>query len=603
MIPNPGLSPEFNRYLGNLDLILPRRTRRGDRGGQALERSIQEMEGRQNSAAEALNQFLISCESFRHHQFWVDEDYQNRDTGLCWLPLLVLGKKWRAVVASALGFDAPEVLAGAKKILLKPASRDSTAYLKVTLRDVIENVSEAAHDRFVTVVKNRFETIESIYVADEGRIKIRRGRAIEAKESDYCSEHHPCNGGLPPWLEVLLELRAVELVYFSYPLSPRKVPVLGDFVSAILVIPTCPLEWRKRESSNLDNELNSIRDDLGVGPKAPIHCFLSAVQGEWFAIIESFLLSLQSTEVIKGPPNLAHSAVGEAADDFALRHLARCLSLPPDLELRHGAEYAALARAFVPPHEQGKPSLPHRFIAARPELVGYQLIERLSDTLYVIQWARHFKVLAETLVSQLSVAQTPHESDATTIKRAVDPDASRSRSSLEHLARFVLDSIAKNLGLLISVEGEIATTKQRAEFRRRAWELSESASDDPFVSAIRQLVRVAVSHESSAARARALSALVYFLNDKEVISDSGAFGSHDDHLVVSHVLADSAIKIGVTSEVAAWTSQILLTADDAIPRTSQKYIIETFETLAARVSGLVSLAVEDNSTNTKGKLG
>ena len=602
MIPNPGLNSDFNRYLGNLDLILPRRTRRGDRGAQALERTIQEMEGLQNPAAEDLKQFLIACELFRHHQFWVDEDHQNRHTGKCWLPLLVLGREWRAVVASALGFDAPEALGWARKILLKPASRDETTHLKVTVRPVIENVSESAHDRFVTTVKNRFESIESIYASEAGRLEIRRGRTIEVKEGDFSSEHHPCNGGLPPWLEVLLELKAVESVEFSYPLCPRAVPVVGDFVRSILVIPTCPVDWRQNESANLNEVLQSIRDDLGVGPKAPIHVFLSAVQHEWLALLEAFVGSLDSNGVAKAPPPLDHSTMGNPADDFALRHLARCLSLPPTLEFHPGTEYASIAHAFVPPDEEGKPSFPHQRVTARPESVGFQLIERLSDPLYVTAWAQHFKILAQNAVTRIASAPTNRGSDAATIKKVGDPEAAHSKASFHHLAQFVLDSISKSLDLLISVEGEIATTKQRTESWRRAWELTDSVSDDPVVPAIHQLVQVVVSHESPSARARALSALVYFLNDEDVLPDSEAFGSHDDHLVVSHVLADAAIKTGVTSEVAAWASRILQTADDSIPRPLQKHIFETFETLATRVSGLAGIATSGNaSKEAKGK--
>jgi hypothetical protein len=589
MIPNPGLNSDFNRYLGNLDRILPRRTRRGDRGAQALDRTIQEMEDRQNPASEALDLFLIECERFRHHQFWVDEDHQNRHTGKCWLPLLVLGREWRAVVTSAFGFEAPEALAWAKKIILKPTSRDETADLKVTVRAVIENVSEAAHDRFVTTVKNRFESIESIYAAEEGRLEIRRGQTIEVKEGEFSSEHHPCSGGLPPWLEVLLELRAVEAVEFTYPLCPRAVPVVGDFVRSILVIPTCPIEWRHKESANLDQVLQSIRDDLGVGTKAPIHVFLSAVQHEWFALLEVFVRNLQSNGVAKAPPPLDDATEGNTANDFALRNLARCLTLPPDLELHHGTEYVAIANAFVPSEEEGNPSFPNRLVAARPESVGFLLIERLSDPVYVTAWAQYFKRLAQNAVSRLSAIPTHLRSDSATIKKVGDLDAALSKASFHHLAQFVLDSIAKNLDLLISVEGDIATTKLRTNSRKRAWELSDSVSDDPVVPAIHHLVQVTVSHESPSARARALSALVYFLNDEDVLPDSEAFGSHDDHLVVSHVLADSAIKTKVSPEVAAWASRIIQTADDFIPRPLQKHIVSEFERLAVRVSGLACI--------------
>jgi hypothetical protein len=602
MIPNPGLNSDFNRYLGNLDLVLPRRTRRGDRGAQALERTIHEMEGLRNPAAEALKTFLIECERFRHHQFWVDEDHLNRHTGKCWLPLLVLGREWRAVVTSILGFDAPESLGWAKKILIKPASPEESTSLKISVRSVIENVSEAAHDRFVTTVKNRFETIESIYVAEAGRLEIRRGRTIEVKEDDFDSDHHPSSGGLPSWLEVLLELRAVEAVEFYYPLCPRAVPVAGDFVRSILVIPTCPVEWRQKESSNLDEVLQSMRDDLGVGPKAPIHVFLSAVQHEWFALLEAFVVGLQSSGVAKAAPLLESTTETHSqAEDFALRHLARCLTLPPDLELHSGTEYASIGNAFVPPDEEGKPSFPHPRVTGSPGEIGFRLIERLSDPLYVTAWAHHFKQLAQGVVSRISTSDASESGTAVTRKGA-DLEAAHSKASFQHLALFVLDSISKNLDMLISVEGEIATTKLRTESWRRAWEVSDSVSEDPVVPAIHQLVQLAVTHEDPSVRARSLSALVYFLKDEDVLPDSETFGSHDDHLVVSHVLVDPAIKAGISPEISTWAARTIQTADDSIPRPLQKHIVEAFECLATRVSELAGVPASGSiAKEAKGK--
>lgn len=105
--PNPGLSSGFNRYLRNLDMLLPRTIRKGDHGAHILQNTLQDIASVTPAAAAAIDGFLQACDQFRQQQFWIDEDHEYRDTASCWLPLLVLGKGWRDVVSSVLNVNVP----------------------------------------------------------------------------------------------------------------------------------------------------------------------------------------------------------------------------------------------------------------------------------------------------------------------------------------------------------------------------------------------------------------------------------------------------------------------------------------------------------------
>jgi hypothetical protein len=249
--------------------------------------------------------------------------------------------------------------------------------LKVTLLSTVDGMTEAGYDKFVSMIRNRFEQIESVYDSAHSRLQLLRGRTLEVSYDNHDVSDYPGEGGAPSWLEALFELRAVDCVEMTFARRPKEVPVLGDFVSAALVIPTCPVEWRQKINLNAEDVLSSIANRLAIGPGAPFHILLTAIEPEWFALIESVIHRTMSADVTI----IRERHVEQKSDhDFALRHLARRFTFPPGIELQEGTEYQSLALACIRNQEAGQMLAPHPLLVCVPSEIGFRLIKRLSDT-------------------------------------------------------------------------------------------------------------------------------------------------------------------------------------------------------------------------------
>ncbi|MCB1087504.1 MAG: hypothetical protein KDM63_10700 [Verrucomicrobiae bacterium] len=227
-------------------------------------------------------------------------------------------------------------------------------------------------------------------------------------------------------------------------------------------------------------------------------------------------------------------------------------------------------------------------MSANPERIGFELIQRLSDPAYLISWAERFKRIADSIGSFIENEIQPRDPLSPVGGKKIPPEVlGKFDSSIENFTRFILNSIIKNLNLLISIESELAISKSTLSAWHRAWETSDlSKEDDPEVSAIQQLIKLAVSHEDPASRARALSAIVYFLKEDDVLPDSEEFGSVDDQFVMSKVLSDGVNKGVVSPQVASWASRVIGNADAVMPRPLQEHISREFEGLVERIETL-----------------
>jgi hypothetical protein len=587
MKPNPGLTDGFNRYLRNLDCLLPRRSRKGDEGAQLLERTLQELSAVTPPAAEAIEKFLKACEQFRRQQYWIDEDHEYFDTAGCWLPLLVLGKSARDVVRSVLHIQLAESFLRAKQLVLKPADPRAKAVLKVTLLSAVDGITESGYDKFVSMIRNRFEQIESVYDPAHSRLQLLKGRMLEVSYDNHDVADYPGEGGTPSWLEALFELRAVDCVEMTFARRPKEVPVLGDFVSAALVIPSCPVEWRQKRNLNSEDVLAIIENRLSIGRGAPFHTLLTAIEPEWFALIESVIHRAMSADVTV----IKDRHVEQNTDhDFALRHLARRFTFPPGIEVQEGTEYQSLAQACVRNQEAGQILVPHPLLVCVPSEIGFRLIRRLSDTNYVGAWARFFADLARIASEKLTSSQStsPPSFPSTVMRKVPSEFLAQVNDSHRDLARFILRTAANSIDLLVSVEAEVASGLLKVQNKHRLLDmLLEEESGTPEHEALHTLLRAAVVHDDPEVRLKTLSAIIYFLRSDDVISDAEPYGHVDDHLVISKVLGGKDFKPSLSPQVASWVASVGGGADQLLARPIQDHVSLQFDEMTKRISTIV----------------
>jgi len=583
MQPNPGLSVDYNRFLQNLDATIPRRSRKNDSGAQLLYKTLHHLKEINPEVSSRLEEFLTYCDLFKRSQYWINEDHQNRYCGVCWLPVAILGKAWMSVVTSLLRFEPPRELAMARRIIITPVALGENSPIKIELRSEIQGVSESTYDHFVKLVRLRFKDIESTFDPDTHLLKITGKRVLQDSEPKYGDSEHPTGGGVPAWLGLLLEMGAVDKVMFSYPLNPRETLETGDFVRGVVVIPACPSEWRKNDTAGRVDSLRTLQSDLGVGPEEPIYLTLTAVEQEWYPLLD---------EYIKGV--ISHTALGYALKSEAkpqeasfdtelrLRHLGRHLGLPLYLDIRENTEYRNIYTAFMKSEDQKATWTPVPQVCVAAAEVGPVIQRRLDDISYLTEWARWFKQLATNTANVLE-AKALSRNPVNAIppgKRAPEDFVVRAIESISDFSVFILQSVARTLDLLVSIEGNIAEAQKREDALHSAWTGSEQDPETKnLANSLRYLVNVVLTHDNLHLRCKAMAALVYFLQNDDVLPDHQPGGCADDVFLLSRVLKEPGIKEKVPADLLAWASATIGKIDAVLSRGLQDRIEHKFQTV------------------------
>ena len=585
MIPNPGLSTDFNRYAANLDCLLPRRSRKGDRSAQFLHSALGELAELHMDAAERLLQNLLSdCEDFHRRQLQIDPDYINHDDGACWLPLVIVGKGWTECVSRVLELDLPESVGRARRIVLKPASRTGPYSLTAIIREQASGVTEAAYNRFVSQVKGVFPRVESVYDPDSQQLQIHRGNKVSAEIEDRGSPLLPSNGGIPPWLETLLHLNVVDILEFHYPLGLRDMPAFAECVCATCILPECPPEWRTKETFPSQIVLASIADSLGQGPEDPFHLCVTAVQDEWLPLIDACVQKLTLLPRAEAP------LATESCDGEALRLAlaARGMTLHPGLNMRDDSEYESLRSIYQLAGEGDHVLVPVPAVAAFPVDIVESLSLRLNDLGYLRAWATYFQSRTQIAIEALS---SKSRDPAAKLPRGVTADfLVRVNSSVRDFAACVLASLEKSLGVLVAVEDGIAASRaSTVRFQRMCSDVAhdDSSEEGQTLAAIGEVIRLAVDGDSRVARSRALAAVVYALMHDDVIRDSEEHGRVDDLLVLAAMITDDRAG-SVREEPRKWAHGYLARMDGLAGRAVQDRVLARYEQLVERIEAVGS---------------
>jgi hypothetical protein len=593
MFPNPGLSSRYNRFLNNLDVALPRRSRKNDRGAQLLDNTLKQLKEVSPEVAVKLGVFLDRCDGFRRSQFWIDEDYQNRHSAACWFPVVLLGKGWPEAVSSLLQFSPPKELGAARRIVIEPAAAGEDAIIKVDLRGEVRGVSEAGYDRFVKLVRNRFVEVESTFDPDEERLYLTGGRALKDLKSSFGESDHPTGGGVPGWLSVLLELNAVDRVTFTYRLSNREILEISDVVRSLVVIPSCPVEWRS-EPSACSDALLSIRDDLRVGNEDPIHVVLTTVEHEWFPIINEHVKGILSVCALKSDDVNDSTGVSKVVDACLLdRHIGRHLSLPTEIEFFEDptAECSALKSAFSRTEDQSPTWKPKMGIRAQPKHLSAVIQGRLDDQEYLTAWVIHFQELAKTIASDLRIRSKASSPSGTDIlgRRGSGDYLVRVSESGNDFAIFILTSIANTLGLLSSVEVEVGGNLGNFEawYSRMCGASQEPIIRDEF-DALRQIMRLIITHEDQTFRCKALAALVYAQQRHDIVPRTQAGWHADDLFLISRLLGDPEVKMHIPKEIASWAAAAAGKTDALLSRGLQNKVDFEFSEIVNCIAGVAT---------------
>jgi len=601
--PNPGLSTDINRYLANLDAVLPRRSRKGDRAAQLLHGALREFANVHASVWDTLNSFLEECEAFHRRQFWVDPDYVNHDDGRCWLPLFLVGHAWATALESIARIRLPDSLGRARRIVLRPIGQGAPQSIRVVLRRRLSGVTEAAFRRFVSQVKPVAPRIESIYDADSAVLEIHQGHALEFVFEDPHSPNIPINGGMPAWLDTLLEMNAVEQVDLLYPLMHRDVPTLAEFVSVICVMPDCPVEWRTKEQFPTQAAFQAIADSLGQGADEPFHLLVSAVENEWLPLANAFVA--RSAAVPFGA-NLGDSDTQSAL----VRHVSRLMTLPPGLEMRNDSDYDSLRHAYCRPSEQNHVLTPSPVVAAIPENAAESIVLRLNDVTYVALWARYFKSRASQAIESLAAVSTSAPQASTKPVKGVSTEyLVRVNTSICDFTACILATVETALDVLISTEAqadEARTTRKRYQQLHALPVLVDGdAGDQGEAEAVRHIAHLTLTASSRTDRSRGLAALMYAMTENDVISDSEMYGRIDDRFVIATLLEDDAFARNAPASAAKWSREIRDKIDGMAARPVQDNVLAKFASLARDLESLCSDKEQPSvaSANKAGKVG
>lgn len=600
MHPNPGLSADVNRYLASLDVLLPRRSRKGDRAAQLLHDALTESAAAHAPVGEALNTFLQECESFHRKQFWVDPDFVNHDDGACWLPLVLAGHAWSDCLREIMRIRLPDSIGRARRIVLKPIGRDASQTVRAVLRKKISGVTEAAYNRFVSQVKPVATRLESVYDAESSVLEIHQGLELEVQFDDTQSSSVPVNGGMPVWLDTLLDLNAVEQLDLRYPLIHRDVPTVAEFVSVICVLPDCPVEWRVKDTFSSREAFGAITDALGQGLDDPFHLYVTAVENEWLPLVDAFVAraSMDSPSASPEP--------GTEGDDLLVRHLGRLLTLHPAIDMRVDSEYSHLRSAYKPTDENAHVLVPAASIAALPEKAALSMVRRLDDVRYVTAWAKHFQARARRAIDSLTAAAPPPNKPSASLPRGVTNEfLVRVNASVRDFASCILAAIDKSLDVLIATETHVHEARStRMHFQQMCMHgITDSAAshDAGELDALREVTRLALAAASEGDRARALAALVYALTENDVLTDSESFGRIDDQLVIANLLADDSLKHEASTAAIEWSRGIRGRIDGMVARPVQSEVQDRYERLVQELSRLCESPPSANSTHAAGK--
>jgi hypothetical protein len=584
MNPNPGLCTDFNRYAANLDRLLPRRSRKGDQAAHFLHSALAELSELHLDAAQELQDFLADCEDFHRRQFQVDPDYVNHDDGGCWLPLIIVGKAWTEAASRLLEIDLPEVIGQAHRIVLKPAARTGPFTIATLIRAETSGVSEATYNRFVSQVKSVFPRLESVYDPDTLKLEVRRGNQVRVDIDDPTSHQLPSNGGVPQWLETLLQLNAVESLEINYPLRTRDLSTIADFVCAACIIPECPLDWRTKDRFPAQAALGLISDALGQGPDDPFHLCVTAVQHEWLPLVDAVVQKLSIPQ--RTAPQVEP---GEAeANSLSTALASRAITLHPGIDLRDDNDYPALHRIYQVQGQDSPVLLPLPILAAQPSEILDSLTTRLNDSNYLRSWALHFRARARQAIDALS-GGAPEP--APRQLRGVSADfLVRVQASVKDFAACILASLEKALGVVIAVEGGIASSRSsKHRFERICTDaaVDESPSDLQSLAVISEAIRLTIDSGSSSTRSRALASLVYLLMEDDVVPDTEKQGRMDDLLVFATFIAGDHGTEAI-EEVKHWARTYLARIDGLAGRAIQARVSRRYELLVERIEAALS---------------
>ncbi len=599
MNPNPGLCTDFNRYAANLDRLLPRRSRKGDQAAHFLHSALGELSELHLDAAQQLQDFLADCEDFHRRQFQVDPDYINHDDGGCWLPLVIVGKAWTEATSRLLEIDLPEVLGQARRIVLKPVASSGPFTIATVIRAETSGVSEAAYNRFVSQVKSVFPRLESVYDPDTLKLEVRRGNQVRVGVEDATSHQLPSNGGVPQWLETLLQLNAVESVEINYPLRTRELNAISDFVCAACIIPECPLDWRTKDRFPAQAALGLISDALGQGPDDPFHLCVTAVQHEWLPLVDAVVQNLTIPQ-----RNVSHGTNGDSQDDsLSLAMASRAITLHPGIDLRDDNDYAALRRIYQAQGQDSPVLLPVPLVAAQPSEVLDSLTTRLNDSNYLRSWALHFRARARQAIDALSGAAPQ---PAPRQLRGVSADfLVRVQASVKDFAACILASLEKALGVLIAVEGGIASSrssKHRFEKICTTAITDESPSGQQSLAVISEAIRLTIYGGSNSTRSRALASLIYLLMEDDVVPDTEEQGRVDDLLVFATLIAGD-LGAEASEDVRHWARNYLARIDGLTGRATQARVSQRYEQLVERIEAASSAGAPNRSPSPERKPG
>lgn len=588
--PNRGLSADFNRYLAHLDALLPRRCRSDDGGAAFLHSALCDLPDPPTPARQHLEQFLAECDDFRRRQFWVDSGRENHHTGSCWLPLLILGKEWRDCASHLLGIELGtdlSELSAAERILYKPVLDRGPFKLQVALKDSIRNVSEDTYERFVNRVKSRFTELETTYDASEKVLTIRKGRMLTQVFETAGDIDYPPNGRLPQWLSALLDFSGVASVTLEYPLVKRDVPSLSEAVRAALIIPSCPLPWRSRDTFQAAAELGTIAESLEVGRAGAFHVILTAGD-EWYPLLDGFVHRVIGAGEA---PAACDSQPDEEQRKFRRQQLSRAMTLHPKLELRIDSDFQWLRTAFQQSGNSDAVQTPDSSLSAEPAAIPVSLLTRLDDCEYVTGWARHFEQRARAALQSIKADALTTAIPSTKASRALPQEyVIKVNATARGFACHVLESLAKSLKTLADVEEQLLQTKAWRTQIQNLWEGGGRPlrDADPTIAnpdAFAYVMQQAVQASDPLRRAKALATVIYVLVDEDAVSDSESHGHIDDFFAISAFILEPPSNDGPSEPVCKWAKDLHARIDGLISRGEQRRVSLRLDEMTKKVAG------------------
>lgn len=574
----PGLPRTFNVYFDAIDRILPNSTRNEVGTVDILNKALGSRTAINEEIIKCVHGFVSACEHLRKQQFCLDKGKRYSDLENNWLSILLLGNEWYKAVRYLLDLELPTILSSAIAIRLKPITQKELPRLTITLIRQFHGIGEAEYKFFEQHIKTRF-ALTSTYNSAAKEISILNrnvcdvGKAVDAEGL--------LNGKVPLWIQRLLEWGVVEEVLIEYPIQKRGVDTASSVIGSLLAWPNCPVKWRAKNTSELDEAFKEAQNILEVG-NGPYHIMLTECTEEWLPFLYHYAsriadevryLTGESLPDDKAPVSLAigkdsaSQEIGVTLLDFTL---TRRLSLVPLKIERIESEYERPPFLISCIDNEGAEILTtkHTYRLEVSPSIGENILQRIGMVEYLDTVVAAFLAHGEKLQDAIkSIEQSDKKKLPPIELNGIQRPAIGSPAEL---CCATLALIGQHLMAVHELHNNV-----RVSWRQNTpwtWLFDFPIDPLPEQVAFQHLVKLLISCKEVTTRTKVLAGILYVLNPADAVEDSGPAGLCDDNFVMAKILRELPEK-EVPEQLLTWAVSVCGNADGCMESSLQENVM------------------------------